>query len=106
VKTLEELRKKRADLWERARKIRTDYRDKDLPDGVIREHDLLLEEVKMLGFQIERMETAKRIAVFRPLYTAYYKCPTCMTILSIQDKRPDMEYCWYCDQKLDWGTEE
>ncbi len=100
--TIEELRKKRADLWESAKKFLPDYAGGNPLDWVLRKYYLALEEMRMLEAQIERMETAKRVTVD----SQFYKCPSCGIILSMCDKKEDLEYCWHCDQKLDWRTEE
>ena len=104
--TLEELRKKREDQWKSA-EIFLNYRDEhgNHPDWALRAYDVAAEGVRVLGLQIERMETAKRVEVENRVLP-FYKCPSCGIILSIGDKEEDIEYCWHCDQKLDWGTEE
>lgn len=99
--TIEELRKKRADIWESAKKFLTDYAGGNPYDWVLRKYYLAIEEKRMLDAQIERMETAKHVTVD----SQFYKCPSCGIILSMYDKKEDIEYCWHCDQKLDWGIE-
>jgi hypothetical protein len=103
--TLEGLRKKRADLLESAKKLLAGYTDGNMPDWALRAYDTATEGVRVLGLQIERMETAKCVEV-EVHVLPFYKCPSCGIILSIGDKKEDIEYCWHCDQKLDWETEE